>query len=67
MAYIALFHRLGYFEASAHSMMPVIWGTSCLATIVEALPIHRTLDDNLTVPLVSAAVGQLLMQCLHTA
>lgn len=67
MTYIALFHKLGYFAASAYSMMPVIWTTSLLATIVEALPIHQRLDDNLTVPLVSAAVGQLFMQGLHIA
>lgn len=67
MTYIALFHKLGYFAANARSMMPVIWATSFVATVIEALPIHQRLDDNLTVPLVSAAVGQLLMRCLHIA
>ena len=66
LMYIALFHKLGYIAASADSMMPVVWVTSLLATVVEALPVHQTIDDNLTVPLTAATVGQLLMHGLHT-
>lgn len=67
VVYIALFHRLGYIADSAYSMMPVIWLTSFFATVVEALPVHHALDDNLTVPVAAATVGQLLMHGLHTA
>ena len=66
MMYIALFHKLGYIVASADSMMPVIWVTSLLATVVEALPVYQIMDDNLTVPVVTATVGQFLMHGLHT-
>ena len=64
--YIALFHKLGYISTSADSMMPVIWVTALLATVVEALPIHQTFDDNLTVPVAAATVGQLLLHGLRT-
>ena len=63
--YIALFHKLGYISASAVNMMPVIWITTLLATVVEALPVYHTLDDNLTVPVVAATVGQFLMYGLR--
>lgn len=48
-------------------MMRVIWLTSLFATVVEALSVHQALDDNLTVPVAVATVGQLLMRGLHTA
>lgn len=67
VVYMALFHKLGYIANGAYSMMPVIWLTALCATVVEALPVHYTLDDNLTVPVAAAAVGQLLMHGLHTA
>ena len=47
-------------------MMPIVLVTSLAATSVEALPIHQTLDDNLTVPLTAAILGQMLMQNTHT-
>ena len=60
MAYIYLFGSLGYYQSSINSLLPVIWITSLVATLVEALPMYENLDDNLTVPLISAIVGQLL-------
>lgn len=65
MLYIALFHKFGYYQASAQNMMPIILITSLAATVVEALPIYETLDDNLTVPLTAAIIGQVLMQNMH--
>lgn len=64
--YIALFHKLGYIAASVDSVMPVIWVSSLLATVVEALPVHQTVDDNLTVPIAAATCGQLFMHGLRT-
>ncbi len=64
MGCIALFHNLGYFKSTAHSMMSNIWMTSLMATLVEALPIYGWLDDNLTVPITASIVGQLLMPAL---
>lgn len=61
MAYIELFHHFGYYKEDVHTMMPVIWSTSLACTVVEALPIYQKLDDNLTVSVTAAAVGQLLI------
>ena len=65
MAYTALFHSLGYYEITMQRMMFSIWMTSLMATLVEALPIHGQLDDNVTVPIAAAAIGQLLMPVKH--
>ena len=62
VAYIALFHTIGYCRSTVQSMLTAIWTAAFVATFVEAMPIYRWLDDNLTVPVTAALVGQLLMR-----
>lgn len=62
MAYIALFHTMGYCRSTVQSMLAVIWTAAFAATVVEAMPIYGWLDDNLTVPVTAAVVGRLLMR-----
>ena len=62
MAYIALFYTMGFCRSTVQSMLTAIWTAAFAATIVEAMPIYRWLDDNLTVPVTAAVVGQLLMR-----
>lgn len=61
-AFVALFHFLGVLAGySAASLAPVIAVVAVAATVVESLPIHHWADDNLSVPLVSAALGMALL------
>ena len=62
MAYIALFHVMGYIANPVQGMLGVVWVAAFVATTVEAMPIYGWLDDNLTVPVTAAVLGQLLMQ-----
>ena len=61
MLYIELFHKLGFYDATAQSIKSAVFVTSLAAAAVEALPMYHTLDDNLTVPLTAAAFGYLLL------
>jgi len=56
------FCSLGFFQClSLSTMLPYIGIVCAAATVVESLPINQVLDDNLSVPLVAAGLGFLLM------
>lgn len=64
MAYgfVALFHSLGFLTGySPASLLPVIAAVAVAATVVESLPINSWLDDNLSVPVLSAVLGAALL------
>lgn len=68
MAFIALYHALGYFPYSLQALLPTVLGTSLMASAVESLPINQTLDDNFSVPAITAVMGHFLVQAVqHSA
>jgi dolichol kinase len=65
---ITAFCSLGFFACvSPDALLPQLLGVAATATLVESLPINSVLDDNLTVPLVSAAMAMLLLPHAATA
>ena len=62
LAFIALFNALGYFPYGVQTLLPTVLSTSLIACAVESLPINQTLDDNFSVPAITAVMGQLLLQ-----
>ena len=65
LAFIALFNALGYFPYSVQALLPTVLATSLVATAVESLPINQTLDDNFSVPAITAVMGHLLLQAIQ--
>lgn len=57
---IALFERLGHFECSLPAIAGSVAIIAAAATILESLPINEWLDDNLSVPVLAAVLGQYL-------
>lgn len=65
---IGLFCTMGYFECySVPVLLPYLLAVSGAATIVESLPINQIIDDNLSVPVVSAIMAMLIMPHAATA
>lgn len=57
---------MGYFQAvcvggDVWAMVGRVGVISLVATVVESLPINKVVDDNLSVPLVAAVMGSLLL------
>ena len=65
LAFIAVYNMLGYFPHDVQTMLPIVLGTSLVASAVESLPINQTLDDNFSVPAVTAVIGHLLVQSVQ--
>ena len=65
LAFIALYNTLGYFPYGVQTMLPIVLGTSLAASAVESLPINQTLDDNFSVPAVTAVMGHFLVQAVR--
>ena len=63
LAFIAYFQSFGYFSVG-EAVSPVLAGCALAATAAESLPVSDTLDDNLTVPVVAAATGAVLLSTL---
>lgn len=57
------FSATGYLEGFQQParMLPYVAATCGVATLVESLPINQWLDDNLSVPLVAAAMSAVLL------
>lgn len=68
MGFIALYSMLGYFPYTTQTLLPTVVGTALVAAAVESLPINQTLDDNFSVPAVTAVMGHVLVQAIqHSA
>ncbi len=67
MAFIALFNTLGFFPYTVQTLLPSVLGTALAASAVESLPINQTLDDNFSVPAITAVMGQFLVNAIHQA
>lgn len=62
--FIALFSYLGYLPYAhddAGALVPALLGICAAGTVVESLPITAWVDDNLSVPMVAAALALLLL------
>jgi phytol kinase len=57
LGFIALFSVLGFVEVEPRSVVGAVAAISLAATVVESLPINNAVDDNLSVPGVSALMG----------
>lgn len=57
------FSSFGYVEKSWGTVLG-FWIVSLASTLVESLPISTDLDDNLTVPVTSILVGNLVFRFL---
>ena len=60
MALISLFDRIGLFECTLSAIAGSVAIIAAGATVLEALPINTWLDDNLSVPVLAAVLGQYL-------
>ena len=65
LAFIAIYNGLGYFPYGVSTLLPTVLATSFLAAAVEALPINQSIDDNFSVPAVTAVMGHFLVQALQ--
>ena len=65
LAFIALFNALGYFPYGVQTLLPTVLSTSLMACVVESLPINQTLDDNFSVPAITAVMGHFLLQAVQ--
>lgn len=60
VAFIAFFQHLGLFECTLTATAASVGGISAAAAFLESLPVNQYLDDNLSVPILAALLGQLL-------
>ncbi|DBA89753.1 hypothetical protein WJX79_005677 [Trebouxia sp. C0005] len=67
LAFIALFNTLGFFPYTVQILLPSVLCTALAASAVESLPINQTLDDNFSVPAVTAVMGHFLVNAIHQA
>ncbi len=65
LAFIAVYHALGFFPYSVHVLLPTVLSTSLVASAVESLPINQTLDDNFSVPAITALMGHYLVKAVQ--
>ena len=62
MGLTALFHSLGYLELTAWAAAWRLAVVAAACTLVEALPITRFVDDNISVPVLAIVLGGVLFQ-----
>ena len=55
--FIQYFTFLGYLEVDPQTVAPALIFIALVCTLVESLPITKTLDDNLSVPVVAYLLG----------
>lgn len=67
LAFIAWFTHLGYFDCDMTVMAGSVAAIALAATLVESLPINKTLDDNISVPGAVALLGFLLRNAMIAA
>lgn len=60
MAFIAFFQRLELFECTLWAIAGSVSVIAAAAAVFESLPIDRWVDDNLSVPVLAALLGQCL-------
>lgn len=65
LAFIALYNALGYFPYNVQTLLPTVLSTSLVACAVESLPINEVLDDNFSVPAITAVMGHFLLQSIQ--
>ncbi|KAL0024202.1 hypothetical protein WJX77_007139 [Trebouxia sp. C0004] len=65
LAFIALFNTLGFFPYTVQTLLPSVLATALAASAVESLPINQTLDDNFSVPAITAVMGHFLVNAIH--
>ncbi|KAL3151728.1 hypothetical protein ABBQ38_012707 [Trebouxia sp. C0009 RCD-2024] len=65
LAFIALYTALGYFPYGVQVLLPTVLSTSLVACAVESLPINQIVDDNFSVPVITAVMGQFLLQAVQ--
>ena len=65
LAFIALFNTLGFFPYTVQVLLPCVLCTALAASAVESLPINQTLDDNFSVPAITAVMGHFLVNAIH--
>jgi phytol kinase len=56
-----VFSSAGAFAVDWAHALPVVALISAVATVVEALPVTDTLDDNVSVPSIAMLLGALLL------
>lgn len=57
---LCYFAWMGFYQFDARATLVRLAAVSMAATVVESLPVSTKLDDNVTVPLTTVAVGMLL-------
>ena len=62
MAYVALFHHLGYVDVGAADAAGRMAAVAAACCAVETLPAKGFLDDNVTVPALALALGSALFR-----
>lgn len=65
LAFIAFYNALGYFPYGVQTLLPTVLSTSLIACGVESLPINQVLDDNFSVPAITAVMGHFLLQAVQ--
>lgn len=65
LAFIALYNALGYFPYGVQILLPTVLSTSLVACAVESLPINQIIDDNFSVPAITAIMGHFLLQAVE--
>lgn len=61
-SFVVLFHSLGFLGGyTPASLVPIVAAVALAATAVESLPINSWLDDNISVPVVSAVLCEALL------
>ena len=60
VGFIGLFQHLNLFECTLWAIAGSVGMISAAAAMFESLPINQWLDDNLSVPLLAALLGQCL-------
>ena len=58
--FIAFFQHLELFECTLWAIAGSVGAISAASTLLESLPVDQWVDDNLSVPLLAALLGQCL-------
>ena len=62
LGFVALFHAMGYLDMSAGDAAGRLAVVAAACTAAESLPAAGAVDDNVSVPLVAAALGGALFR-----
>ena len=63
-SFISLYQSLGYIDVDMATAPVAVALVALTATVVEALPANSFIDDNISVPVVTAVMSMMLMSSM---